>query len=204
MRVKTAITAALALSVVGGGCSRPWQASTADLAPLSSPPYGEARYSNYSIRLHSTRRVNGLRHQTHRALCRNRNRRLRGREHARSRRSPFRPRAPTNSSRDPISANDTKQTFGSTYSRSAFDPKRTFLQSSLHKNTETQISFVGRVGERATDYQSPSGVTSVCPKVQFNIFDSQGSWRGHPRISHGATPSYDGDARSRVTPPPSS
>jgi hypothetical protein len=87
---------------------------------------------------------------------------------------------------------------------SAFDPKRTFLQSSLHKNTETQISFVGRVGERATDYQSPSGVTSVCPNVQFNIFDSQGSWRSHPRISHGASPSYDDDARSRVAPLPSS
>ena len=58
---------------------------------------------------------------------------------------------------------------------SANDPKRTFLQSSLHKNIETQISFVGRVGETATDYQLPSGVMSVCPKVRFNIFNSQGS-----------------------------
>ena len=40
MRVKTTITAALALSVVGGGCSRPWQASTADLAPLNSVDAG--------------------------------------------------------------------------------------------------------------------------------------------------------------------
>ena len=54
----------------------------------------------HSIRLHSTRTVKALRHQTHRALCRNRNRRLRGREHARSRRSPFRPPPHTNSSRD--------------------------------------------------------------------------------------------------------
>ena len=46
MRVKTTITAALALSVVGGGCSRPWQASTADLAPLNSRPYGQTRNSN--------------------------------------------------------------------------------------------------------------------------------------------------------------
>ena len=46
MRVRAAITAALALSIVGGGCSRPWQASTADLAPLNSPPYGETRYPN--------------------------------------------------------------------------------------------------------------------------------------------------------------
>ena len=45
MHAKAAITAALALSVVGGGCSRPWQASTADLAPLNSQP-GQTRYSN--------------------------------------------------------------------------------------------------------------------------------------------------------------
>ena len=46
MRIKVAITVALALSVVGGGCSRPWQVSTADLAPLKSQPYGQTRYSN--------------------------------------------------------------------------------------------------------------------------------------------------------------
>jgi hypothetical protein len=46
MRIKVAITMALALFVVGGGCSRPWQASTADLAPLNSRPYGQTRYSN--------------------------------------------------------------------------------------------------------------------------------------------------------------
>ena len=100
MRVKTAITVASALFAVGGGCSRPWQASTADLAPLDSPPYGQTRYSNYLIRLHSTRTVNGLCYRTHRALCRNRKRRLRGRVHARSRRSRFPPPPHTNSSRD--------------------------------------------------------------------------------------------------------
>jgi hypothetical protein len=46
MRVRAAITVASALFAVGGGCSRPWQASTADLAPLNSPPYGQTRYSN--------------------------------------------------------------------------------------------------------------------------------------------------------------
>lgn len=46
MRVKTAITVASVLFAVGGGCSRPWQASTADVAPLDSPPYGQTRYSN--------------------------------------------------------------------------------------------------------------------------------------------------------------
>jgi hypothetical protein len=46
MRIKVAITVALALSVVGGGCSRPWQLSTADLAPLKSQPYEQKRYSN--------------------------------------------------------------------------------------------------------------------------------------------------------------
>jgi len=45
MRVK-AITVASVLFAVGGGCSRPWQASTADVAPLNSPPYGQTRYSN--------------------------------------------------------------------------------------------------------------------------------------------------------------
>jgi hypothetical protein len=45
MRVSAAITVASALFAVGG-CSRPWQASTADLAPLNSPPYGQTRYSN--------------------------------------------------------------------------------------------------------------------------------------------------------------
>ena len=34
MRIIAAIAVASALFVVGGGCSRPWQASTADVAPL--------------------------------------------------------------------------------------------------------------------------------------------------------------------------
>ena len=46
MRVRAAITVASALFAIGAGCSRPWQASTADLAPLNSPPYGQTRYSN--------------------------------------------------------------------------------------------------------------------------------------------------------------
>lgn len=46
MRVKTAIAVASVLFAVGGGCSRPWQASNADVAPLNSPPYGQTRYSN--------------------------------------------------------------------------------------------------------------------------------------------------------------
>ena len=46
MRVRAAITVASALFGVGGGCSRPWQTSTADLAPLNSPPYGQTRYLN--------------------------------------------------------------------------------------------------------------------------------------------------------------
>jgi hypothetical protein len=60
---------------------------------------------------------------------------------------------------------------------SAYDGDSSYSRPAAHR-----ISFVGRVGERATDYQSPSGVTSVCPKVRFNIFDSQDSRRGDPRI----------------------
>jgi hypothetical protein len=43
MRIIAAIAVALALFAFGGGCSRPWQASRADLAPLSPPPYGQTR-----------------------------------------------------------------------------------------------------------------------------------------------------------------
>src|SRR5512147_2887653 len=100
MRVRAAITVASALFAVGGGCSRPWQASTADLAPLNSPPYVQTRYSNSLDPPPPYSDVDGLWDRTHRALCRNRNRRQRGREHARSRRSPFRPPPHTNSSRD--------------------------------------------------------------------------------------------------------
>ena len=53
MRVNAALTAALILFAVGAGCSRPWQASTSDLAPLNAPPYGtrnsfdlSSQYSN--------------------------------------------------------------------------------------------------------------------------------------------------------------
>ena len=46
MRIIGAIAVASALFVVGGGCSRPWQASRADLAPLNPPPYGQTRYEN--------------------------------------------------------------------------------------------------------------------------------------------------------------
>ena len=46
MRVKAAITVASVLFAVGGGCSRPWQASNADVAPLNSPPFGQTRSSN--------------------------------------------------------------------------------------------------------------------------------------------------------------
>ena len=46
MRVKAAIVVASALFAVGEGCSRPWQASTADLAPLNPPPYVQTRYPN--------------------------------------------------------------------------------------------------------------------------------------------------------------
>lgn len=46
MHVKAAITVASVLFAVGGGCSRPWQASSADVAPLNSLPYGQTRYSN--------------------------------------------------------------------------------------------------------------------------------------------------------------
>ena len=46
MRIIAAIAVASALFVVGGGCSRPWQASRADLAPLNPPPYGQTRYEN--------------------------------------------------------------------------------------------------------------------------------------------------------------
>ena len=45
MRIIAAIAVASALFVVGGGCSRPWQASRADLAPLNPPP-GQTRYEN--------------------------------------------------------------------------------------------------------------------------------------------------------------
>ena len=48
MRIQVAITLALAVCIAGGGCSRPWQASSADLAPLNSEPFGQARYSNTS------------------------------------------------------------------------------------------------------------------------------------------------------------
>ena len=48
IQVQVAITLALAVCIAGGGCSRPWQASSADLAPLSSEPYGRTRYSNTS------------------------------------------------------------------------------------------------------------------------------------------------------------
>ena len=46
MRVNAALTAALILFAVGAGCSRPWQASTSDLAPLNAPPYGQTRNSS--------------------------------------------------------------------------------------------------------------------------------------------------------------
>ena len=46
MRIIAAIAVASALFAVGGGCSRPWQASRADLAPLNPPPYGQTRYEN--------------------------------------------------------------------------------------------------------------------------------------------------------------
>ena len=46
MRIIAAIAVASALFVAGGGCSRPWQASGADLAPLNPPPYGQTRYEN--------------------------------------------------------------------------------------------------------------------------------------------------------------
>jgi hypothetical protein len=46
MRIMAAIAVASALFVVGGGCSRPWQASRADLAPLNPPPHGQTRYEN--------------------------------------------------------------------------------------------------------------------------------------------------------------
>ena len=46
MRIIAAIAVASALFVVGGGCSRPWQASRADLAPLNPLPYGQTRYEN--------------------------------------------------------------------------------------------------------------------------------------------------------------
>ena len=46
MRIITAIAVASALFVVEGGCSRPWQASRADLAPLNPPPYGRTRYEH--------------------------------------------------------------------------------------------------------------------------------------------------------------
>ena len=46
MRVKAAITVASVLFAVGGGCSSPWQASNANVAPLNSPPYGQTRSSN--------------------------------------------------------------------------------------------------------------------------------------------------------------
>ena len=46
MRIKAAISVASVLFAVGGGCSRPWQASTADVAPLNPPPYGQTRSSN--------------------------------------------------------------------------------------------------------------------------------------------------------------
>jgi hypothetical protein len=45
MRVKAAIAVASALFVVGS-CSRPWQTSRADLAPMNPPPYGQTRYEN--------------------------------------------------------------------------------------------------------------------------------------------------------------
>ena len=99
MRIIAAIAVASALFVVGGGCSRPWQASRADLAPLNPPPYGQTRYENSfdpPSQYSDGERVD----QTHRALCRNRNRRLRGRAHARSKRSPSRPPPSTNTSRD--------------------------------------------------------------------------------------------------------
>ena len=46
MRMIAAIAVASALFVLGGGCSRPWQASRVDLAPLNPPPYGPTRYQN--------------------------------------------------------------------------------------------------------------------------------------------------------------
>ena len=45
MRVKAALTVGLVLFAVGAGCSRPWQASTSDLAPLNAPPYGQTHNS---------------------------------------------------------------------------------------------------------------------------------------------------------------
>jgi hypothetical protein len=45
MRVKAAIVVASALFAVGS-CSRPWQASRADLAPLNPPPYEQTRHEN--------------------------------------------------------------------------------------------------------------------------------------------------------------
>jgi hypothetical protein len=48
MRAKTTIIliVASALCAVGLSCSRPWQASRADLAPLNPSPYGQTRYEN--------------------------------------------------------------------------------------------------------------------------------------------------------------
>jgi hypothetical protein len=43
MRLTAAIT--IALFAISGGCSRPWNASTADVAPPRSPHYGPTRYS---------------------------------------------------------------------------------------------------------------------------------------------------------------
>ena len=43
MRIIAAIAVASALFVLGGGCSRPWQASRADLSPLNPPPYGQTQ-----------------------------------------------------------------------------------------------------------------------------------------------------------------
>jgi hypothetical protein len=45
MRITAAITVASVFFAIGGGCSRPWNASTADLAPPRSPHYGPTRYS---------------------------------------------------------------------------------------------------------------------------------------------------------------
>ena len=46
MHVRVAITLTSALLALAGGCSRPWQASTPDSAPLNSTPYGQTRYSD--------------------------------------------------------------------------------------------------------------------------------------------------------------
>ena len=53
MRIIAAIALASALFVVGGGCSRPWQASRTDGAPRNPPPSGKRDTRIHSIPHHS-------------------------------------------------------------------------------------------------------------------------------------------------------